>query len=290
MRIRQVGALSIVSFAVGLFISAPSIAADDSEVATVVAAITGQISAVSTAAAVVPDSGLQVAVAIGKIQQDINAAPGNPSAVVNLLGYCQPHLNQFIANTENLGALLSYGTCLQTGSTPAVLATLPQVTGGVQFVLGYCFISNRASASTSINFLGQTNCSMDGFTPIDPYLLPYRPTLTLTANASLVDYVTLQTLASANFIASGFNWMNSRGSLNNTISGASSSGIAKIKYVTQISPSSAGCASVSCGIVWVTVINKNPDSGTSLSCAQSGDTLSCTHNSIPLTDATIYRP
>lgn len=311
--IRPVGRTLILCAvaSIGLVLtSARAVAGDpiETQVAPVVAAIVDQVNAVtcpirSTTGCPIPIpnpnvkrqpdlTSAQVAIAIGNITQDLAVSGGDPSALTNLLGHCQPYLEQFIGNTEYLGPLLDYGLCLETNGAPAVIATLPRVTGGVNFLAGVCSLVTNAYEyysysypyGTSVAFSGTTDCTAGSSTSGDIFAA------WVTANASLENSLYNQTVASAPS-AGGSRYARSAGTMYSTISYATGGGIAKNRLKTEITPESPVCTAngLNCGFHWVVLADKSPDTGTSLSCNQLAlsSNLLCVSNGIPVTDSTV---
>lgn len=222
---------------------------------------------------------LQTAIAIGNFKPDVTVVPRDPGPVVNLLGFCQPYLNQFLTDTEYLGPLLDYGTCLNTNSLPAVMNSLPIVVNNVTFLAGVCNLMTSAfedNNRTFVDFSGFVDCSAGSSSEyvFKPYI-----------NGSMV----LQKFLRPDILpASCDSALHCR--LGSSIQAADpESGTAKIKLVSSITPSEESVCAVGgvCGFKWIVAPNKNPDTGTSTSCATTGDVLNCTTGSIPLTDSTI---
>jgi hypothetical protein len=227
----------------------------------------------------------QVAIAVGNITQNLGVVPGNPNAMVNLLGYCQHYLDEFLGNTEYLGPLLDYGSCLDAGAVPAVIATLPQVTGSVRFLAGACSIVTSAfedSNLTFVDFAGTTDCRAGFGAPII-----FRPTV--RAQATLNKFLRQDPILVADE-ASGLSYARSNGQQPGSIWDADSeSGTAKVILETWVTPESAVCLIDGvCGFTWVVLPDKNPDTGTSISCSSSSaGALHCRSTGIPMTDSTI---
>lgn len=229
---------------------------------------------------------VQTVMVIGNIKQDLSALPGTLNPTLNLLGYCQPFLDQFLGNTEFLGPLLQYESCLVAGSVPAVLATLPAVSGGVSFLAGACQLRTEAYEagypySPYTNFRGITDCrTASSFFQAGVW-----------ATAKLQDFFSPADLATAPLVY-GTNYAESSGFLNTPLAYAGS-GTAKVQLGTTIAPSGtcSGASNV-CQIAWVALPNKNPDTAVGISCdtpLPSKKYLHCFSKGIPMTSETVAR-
>lgn len=232
---------------------------------------------------------LQTAIAIGNIRPDVGVTPRPPDPVVNLLGFCQPFLNQFIGNTEYLGPLLDYASCINAGALPSVLASLPVVTNNVSFLAGACQLITSAyqdNAVTFVDFTAITDChtSAGRGTAFDPQL---------RVQAILQNFLR-QEESVPGPVASGVRYARSNhryGAPIARFAGAT----AKVRLQTTITPQSRVCTldNVNCGFKWIVLPNKSPDTGAAISCNSTqqvqteSDVLTCTSNGIVMTDSTI---
>lgn len=232
---------------------------------------------------------LQTSIAIGNIRPDVGVTPRMPDPVINLLGFCQPFLNQFLGNTEYLGPLLDYAGCINTGAVPSVLASLPVVTNNVSFLAGVCQIVTSAYQDNNVtftDFTGVTDCRTSQgvggtFQPL------------VSAQAVLQNFLR-QDQSIAGGGAGGIGYASSNGRYPAPI--ASFDGAtAKVRLETTITPQSPVCTldNVNCGFTWVVLPNKSPDTGAAISCntgeqaTSNTDVLKCTSNGIVMTDSTI---
>lgn len=229
---------------------------------------------------------LQIAIAIGNIRPNVGVVPRPPDPVVNLLGFCQPYLNEFLGNTEYLGPLLDYGTCLNAGSVPAIMNTLPVVNNDVSFLAGACSLVTSAYQNNNVSFVdfsGIVDCTAGaGNANV------FRPGISVQAN--LVDALRPSVIAYGSS-GSGVGYARSNARHGNSISGSADGGTAKVRLSTTIHPGSAICTVDGvCGFNWVVLPNKSPDTGASISCNSTqldNDVLVCTSNGIVMTDSTI---
>lgn len=228
---------------------------------------------------------LQTAIAIGNIRPDVGVTPRPPDPVINLLGFCQPYLNQFLGNTEYLGPLLDYAGCINAGAVPSVLATLPVVTNNVSFLAGVCQLITSAyqdNLVTFVDFTGTTDCR-NGYGAGGTFVPG------ITARAILQNFLRQEQSVPGPMVSgAAYASSNSRyGAPIASFAGAT----AKVRLETTISPQSRICTldNVNCGFRWIVLPNKNPDSGTALSCReiQESNSLVCASNGIVMTDSTI---
>lgn len=224
-------------------------------------------------------TGQVVAIAVGEIKASAGVIPGNTGPLLGLMAYCQPHLNQFLANTEYLGPLLDYGVCIEANSAPAVLAALPAPVTDVRYVAGACTLTTRTSEAASgtfssrTRFSGTTDCGTGvGFTP------------SVTAQASLLDFL-YGTPKGSGSATSGSRYASSTG-----YAAPIGTYPAKVKFRTTMLPNQTSyCPSgATCGYNWVVLANKSPNTGSTLTCneATNDDRLDCLMDGVPVNSQT----